>query len=70
MSEVSAMAREMEKSKEGEGEIAMIHKLRKRLRKIWWVFHEVMSPLGHVVWLEHRIQELEEAIVIMTKKVK
>jgi hypothetical protein len=37
-------------------------KLKKKLRKAVWVFHEIMSPLGPIVWLDHRIQEVEEAI--------
>jgi len=36
--------------------------IKRKLRKIVWVFHEMMSPFGHVVWLEHKIKELEEAM--------
>jgi len=40
----------------------MKHNLKKKLRKIYWVFHEVMSPMCYVVWINHRITEMDEAI--------
>jgi len=35
---------------------------RKKLRRVLWVIHEALSPLGAVVWIDHRIQEYQEAI--------
>lgn len=42
-----------------------MNKWFKRLRKVVWVLHEMMSPLGHVVWVNHRIQEIQEAIEVL-----
>ena len=38
------------------------NKWYRKLRRFAWAFHEAMSPLGHVVWVNHRIQEYDEAI--------
>ena len=39
-----------------------MNRMLRKLRKVVWVFHEMMSPLGHVIWADHRIQEIHEAI--------
>ncbi len=41
--------------------------LKKKLRKIYWVFHEAMSMMSHVAWIDHRITELDEAIAEANK---
>jgi hypothetical protein len=30
------------------------------IRKAYWIFHEVFSMVGHVIWLDHKIQEIKE----------
>jgi len=36
--------------------------VKKILRKVLWVLHEAFSLRGNVVWINHRIQEYQEAI--------
>lgn len=32
------------------------------IRKVFWIIHEMFGCMGHVVWINHKIQEIDEAL--------